>query len=131
MKIALIGCGAMGSLYGGYLSKVHEVTVCDVSAALIEAINEKGIIMDEPTTSLTEVEIERVFEMMRTVKKSGVSMVFISHKLGEILTICDSFTVLRDGEEKLLKDVTFKTEEADGISFLTWNFKVYVISKLP
>ena len=56
------------------------------------------IIMDEPTTSLTEVEIGRVFEMMRTVKKTGVSIVFISHKLGEILTICDSFTVLRDGE---------------------------------
>ena len=38
-------------------------------------------------------------------------------------------TVLRDGEEKLLKDVTFKTEEADGISFLTWDFKVYGIKK--
>ena len=47
MKIALIGCGAMGSLYGGYLSKVHEVTVCDVSAALIDAVKDKGIIIDE------------------------------------------------------------------------------------
>lgn len=47
MKIALIGCGAMGSLYGGYLSKVHEVTVCDTSKALIDAVNEKGIIMEE------------------------------------------------------------------------------------
>ena len=54
--------------------------------------------MDEPTTSLTEVEIERVFRMMRTVKEQGVSIVFISHKLKEVLTICDSFTVLRDGE---------------------------------
>lgn len=37
----------MGSLYGGYLSKVHEVTVCDTSKALIDAVNEKGIIMEE------------------------------------------------------------------------------------
>ena len=47
MKIALIGCGAMGSLYGGYLSKVHEVTVCDTSKTLIDAVNEKGILMEE------------------------------------------------------------------------------------
>ncbi len=55
------------------------------------------IIMDEPTTSLTDVEIRRVFDMMRTVKQTGVSIVFISHKLGEVLEICDKFTVLRDG----------------------------------
>ena len=55
------------------------------------------IIMDEPTTSLTEVEIERVFNMMRTVKEQGVSIVFISHKLKEVMTICDTVTVLRDG----------------------------------
>lgn len=55
------------------------------------------IIMDEPTTSLTEVEIDRVFTLMRTLKSEGVSIIFISHKLNEVLTICDSFTVLRDG----------------------------------
>ncbi len=55
------------------------------------------IIMDEPTTSLTEVEIDRVFTLMRTLKAEGVSIIFISHKLNEVLTICDSFTVLRDG----------------------------------
>lgn len=55
------------------------------------------IIMDEPTTSLTEVEIERVFRLMRTLRSQGVSLVFISHKLKEILEICDTYTVLRDG----------------------------------
>ena len=55
------------------------------------------IIMDEPTTSLTEVEIARVFNMMRTLKKQNVSIIFISHKLREVLEICDTFTVLRDG----------------------------------
>jgi len=55
------------------------------------------IIMDEPTTSLTEPEIERVFDMMRTLKEQGVSIIFISHKLNEVMTICDSYVVLRDG----------------------------------
>ncbi len=55
------------------------------------------IIMDEPTTSLTGPEIARVFDMMRTLQKSGVGIVFISHKLREVMEICTRFTVLRDG----------------------------------
>ncbi|MCI5651057.1 MAG: sugar ABC transporter ATP-binding protein [Ruminococcus bromii] len=55
------------------------------------------IIMDEPTTSLTEPEIRRVFDMMNTLKDSGVGIVFISHKLREVMEICTRFTVLRDG----------------------------------
>ncbi len=55
------------------------------------------IIMDEPTTSLTDPEIDRVFDMMRTLKGQGVAMVFISHKLREVMAVCDRYTVLRDG----------------------------------
>ena len=55
------------------------------------------IIMDEPTTSLTDPEIERVFNMLRTLKKQNVGVVFISHKLREVMEICDSYVVLRDG----------------------------------
>ena len=55
------------------------------------------IIMDEPTTSLTDPEIERVFDMMRTLKNQGVAIIFISHKLKEVMEICDRYTVLRDG----------------------------------
>ena len=55
------------------------------------------IIMDEPTTSLTEPEIQRVFSMMRTLREQGVGIIFISHKLGEVMEICDRYTVLRDG----------------------------------
>ncbi|MCD2502811.1 sugar ABC transporter ATP-binding protein [Clostridium sp. NSJ-145] len=65
------------------------------------------IIMDEPTTSLTETEIERVFKMMNTLKEHGVSMIFISHKLREVMEICDRYAVLRDGnlvKEGLVKD---------------------------
>lgn len=55
------------------------------------------IIMDEPTTSLTDPEIQRVFGMMRTLKEHGVGIIFISHKLNEVMEICDTYTVLRDG----------------------------------
>ncbi len=55
------------------------------------------IIMDEPTTSLTDPEIQRVFDMMRTLQKQGVAIVFISHKLREVMEICTRYTVLRDG----------------------------------
>ena len=55
------------------------------------------IIMDEPTTSLTDPEIERVFDMLRTLKKQQVGVVFISHKLREVMEICDTYAVLRDG----------------------------------
>lgn len=60
-------------------------------------MNANYIIMDEPTTSLTGPEIERVFTMMRRLKKEGVGIIFISHKLDEVMEICDTFTVLRNG----------------------------------
>lgn len=56
------------------------------------------IIMDEPTTSLTEPEVERVFEMMRTLRDQQVAIVFISHKLKEVMEICSHYNVLRDGK---------------------------------
>lgn len=69
--------------------------IVEISRALM--MNASIIIMDEPTSSLTEPEIERVFEILRTLKDKGVGVVFISHKLGEVMEICDRYTVLRDG----------------------------------
>lgn len=57
----------------------------------------KIIIMDEPTTSLTVPEIENVFRIMRTLTQEGVSIIFISHKLDEVVEFCDKYTVLRNG----------------------------------
>lgn len=67
------------------------------------------IIMDEPTTSLTEPEIKRVFKMMETLKEHGVGIIFISHKLNEVMEICERYMVLRDGKlvaEGQVSDVT-------------------------
>ena len=61
--------------------------IIEIGRALLQ--NASIIIMDEPTTSLTEPEIQRVFAMMRTLKKQGVGIIFISHKLGEVMEICD------------------------------------------
>lgn len=55
------------------------------------------IIMDEPTTSLTDPEIERVFNMMKKMREHNVGIIFISHKLKEVIRICNRYTVLRDG----------------------------------
>ncbi len=67
------------------------------------------IIMDEPTTSLTDPEINRVFDMMRTLKSQGVAMVFISHKLKEVMAVCTRYTVLRDGAMVAAGDVADTT----------------------
>jgi len=69
--------------------------IVEISRALL--MNARLIIMDEPTTSLTDPEIQRVFAMLRTLRGQGVGIVFISHKLREVIEICDRYAVLRDG----------------------------------
>ncbi len=69
--------------------------IVEICRALLQ--NASIIIMDEPTTSLTEKEIECVFDMMRKLKAENVGIVFISHKLNEVMEICDTYNVLRDG----------------------------------
>lgn len=72
----------------------------------------KLIIMDEPTSSLTENEVDKLFEIINNLKESGVSILFVSHKINEVKRIADRVHVLRDGEyiTTLLKEEI--TEEA-------------------
>ena len=60
--------------------------------------NVELLILDEPTAVLTPQEVEGLFEMIRQLTKEGKTVIFISHKLGEIMTICDRCTVLRLGK---------------------------------
>ena len=69
-----------------------------VEVAKALSVNAKLIIMDEPTSSLTDRETEILMGLIRKLKASGVSIVFISHKLNEIFEISDCISVLRDGE---------------------------------
>lgn len=78
---------------------------------IIKAISKKSklIIMDEPTTALTEVETERLFKVINKLKSEGICIIYISHRLDEIFQICDRVNVLRDGKyvgEVKVKDTT-------------------------
>ena len=64
-------------------------------AVLIDA---KMIIMDEPTSSLGEKEVEQLMKTCRELKSRGIGIVFVSHKLEELFELCDRVTVIRDGE---------------------------------
>lgn len=71
----------------------------------------KILIMDEPTSSLATAEVEQLFGIMRMLQKKGVTIIFISHKLNEIFTICDSITVMRDGKyigRKPVKEMAYE-----------------------
>ncbi len=58
----------------------------------------KIIIMDEPTSSLSPAEVERLFQLIRTLKKKGNTIIFISHLIEDVMKISDSITILKDGK---------------------------------
>ena len=69
-----------------------------VEIAKAVSFRSKVIVFDEPTSSLTETEVERLFEIIDMLKKRGCGIVYISHKMEEILRISDEVTVMRDGQ---------------------------------
>lgn len=75
---------------------IGQQQMIEIARAL--SMNADCLIMDEPTASLTGREIENLFRVVRELKKSGVGMVYISHRMEEIFEICDRITVLRDGQ---------------------------------
>ncbi|MBN8234144.1 sugar ABC transporter ATP-binding protein [Halobacillus kuroshimensis] len=74
---------------------VGEQQMIEIAKALMT--DAKVIIMDEPTAALTDREIEKLFGVIRSLKASGVSIVYISHRMEEIFDVCDRITVMRDG----------------------------------
>ena len=58
----------------------------------------KVLILDEPTSSLDEHEVEKLFKLMRDLKKKGVGIIFVTHVLDQVYEVCDKITVLRDGQ---------------------------------
>ena len=76
-----------------------------VEIAKAISYNSKIIVLDEPTSSLTVPEVEKLFKMMRSLKEQGISIIYISHKMDEVFEICDEVSVLRDGSLVMTKDV--------------------------
>lgn len=79
--------------------------------------NSRLIIMDEPTSSLSEAEVEQLFATIERLKQKGVAIIFVSHKLEEIFRCCDDVTVMRDGQLVCTKPVSEITKD-DLISYM-------------
>lgn len=82
-----------------------------VEIAKVLSFKSKIIIMDEPTDALTDTETEALFSVIADLKAQGCGIVYISHRLKEIFTICDDVTVLRDGQFIGEKPVAKLTED--------------------
>lgn len=74
-----------------------------VEIAKAVSYDSKIVIMDEPTSSLTETEVEHLFRIIDDLKKKNVAIIYISHKMDEIFEICDEVSVLRDGKMVMTK----------------------------
>ena len=72
-----------------------------VAIARALSFKSKLVIMDEPTSSLDEREVEILFNVIRQLKAEGVAVIFVSHKLDELFAVCDRITVMRDGRTVL------------------------------
>jgi D-xylose transport system ATP-binding protein len=75
---------------------VGKMQMVEIAKALSE--NAKILILDEPTSALSEAEIEKLMDILETLKKHGVTCIYITHKLEEFFRITDNITILRDGK---------------------------------
>ncbi|WP_438351145.1 sugar ABC transporter ATP-binding protein [Paenibacillus sp. FA6] len=75
------------------VSKIQSIEI-----AKAVSFHSRVIVMDEPTSSLTSVEVEHLFRIIRDLQKRGVAIIYISHKMEEILQISDDVTIMRDGK---------------------------------
>ena len=92
----------------GKLNTAHQQMV---EIAKVISKNAKVVVMDEPTSSLSESEIDALFEQVRILKKNKVAIIYITHRMKELAQICERVTVLRDGckvDTMMVKDVTEK-----------------------
>ena len=96
---------------------VAEISIASkqlIAIARATNLGVKMLFMDEPTTALTRKEIKRLFEVVEQVKARGVATVFVSHKIDEIQEICNTITILRNGE--VVADGAMKDFKRKGIS---------------
>ncbi len=88
------------------------------------------IVMDEPSATLTEHELESLFSLIRQLKAQGVSIVYISHRLEEVFEIADRVTVLRDGKHIATRDVSDLTRE-EIIRYMVGRELTQMMPKVP
>lgn len=94
--------------------KIADLAIAErqmIEIAKAVSYKSKVIVMDEPTSSLTEKEVEHLFKIIRKLKDNGVGIIYISHKMEEIKEISDEITILRDGKWISTNDVSKITTE--------------------
>src|SRR5262245_25305618 len=74
---------------------VAEQQMVEIARAL--SMQSRLIVMDEPTSALSTSEVEKLFRIVRDLKAHGISTIFVTHRLEEVMELCDRYTVLRDG----------------------------------
>jgi D-xylose transport system ATP-binding protein len=79
--------------------------------------NTRLLILDEPTAALTEQEVDILLDILRDLRKRGIGMVYISHKLDEVFAIADRITILRDGQSIITLDAD-KTDKNEVIKYM-------------
>jgi len=89
--------------------KVSQQQIVEIARALLDEA--KIIAMDEPTSSLTPTEFERLAELISDLKSMNVSLIYVSHKMNEIFKVCDRATILRDGKQVGVVNICDETEE--------------------
>lgn len=90
--------------------KVSQQQIVEIARALLE--DAKIIAMDEPTSSLTPREFERLAELIGDLKMLGVSLIYVSHKMNEIFRVCDRATIMRDGKQVGVVNISDENEES-------------------
>jgi rhamnose transport system ATP-binding protein len=104
----LLGLKRAASTLAGDL-RVSEQQIVEIARAL--AADAKILILDEPTAALTATEVDRLFDVIGTLRTQGVAMMFVGHRLEEIFRVSDRITVLRDGALVETVRTTDTTEE--------------------
>lgn len=92
---------------------IAQQQLIEIARAL--AFDAKLIVMDEPTSSLSAGEVEKLYKVINNLKQKGIAIIFVSHKLKELFTVSDRFTVLRDGKYV----GTYETSEIDEDKLIT------------
>lgn len=113
--------------------KVGTLTVGNrqrVEIAKALSLNARILIMDEPTSPLTESDVEQLFRIVRLLRARGVSIIYISHRLQEVFDLADRVTVLRDGQYINTKKVS-DTSEDDLINMMVGRTIDNLFPKLP
>ena len=83
---------------------IADQQVVEIGKAI--SLEARVIVMDEPTAALSAAEVDRLFDVVRTLRAHGTAVLFISHRLEEVFALCQRVTVMRDGRQVLSRELT-------------------------